>query len=316
MYKTLLLLTFFLLFSISGLDADKGKTYEAYHRQVIRVETSIVAEDYAQGLLLLEELFDAYDFVFLREFQIAAQLALQVKDEEKAYTYIRRGILAGWDLKSIKKNEFLTPLLHGADWELIENEYQDLKKQYESGLNQAIREQVKSMYSRDQKKALKALFRIGSKAQDRYAEKKFAPHSEIQMTKLNTILDAEGYPGERLIGNSFWMSTIVSHHNSISTDYNKKDSIYPELRPKLIDALSKGQMSPYEFANIDDWYRSVKYMRQEPSYGILDEPSASDLHVTDELRSLIFARPYKLRDELIENQEETGMNYYVSERWY
>ena len=78
-----------------------------------------------------------------------------------------------------------------------------------------------------------ALFRIGSKSQDNYAENKFAPHSEQQISELRDILLEIGYPGEKLIGNDYWVSTILSHHNSISQAYNKKDRLYPELKPQF-----------------------------------------------------------------------------------
>ena len=172
------------------------------------------------------------------------------------------------------------------------------------------------MYAKDQKKAMKALFKLSSKSQDKYAEHKFAPHSEQQMAEFSMILDTKGYPGEKLIGNSSWMSTILSHHNSISTNYNRADTLYLKLQPRLMDAIKNGQMSPYEYVAIDDWYRTVRYDRKEVTYGILDPPSASNLSKTNELREMIFVRPYELRDELVAIENKTGMDFYLSDRWY
>lgn len=129
------------------------------------------------------------------------------------------------------------------------------------------------MFLKDQWKAIGALFSFNDKAQDRYAEKKFAPQSERQIAEFSNIFKDYGYPGEKLIGNDFWMSTILSHHNSISQYYNKKDTIYPRLRPQLKDALKKGQISPFEFALIDDWYYSTKSEKKKPTYGILNAPT-------------------------------------------
>ena len=44
------------------------------------------------------------------------------------------------------------------------------------------------MFRRDQKKAMIALFRIGSKAQERYGTKVFGPHSKNQIFELIEIL--------------------------------------------------------------------------------------------------------------------------------
>jgi hypothetical protein len=83
-----------------------------------------------------------------------------------------------------------------------------------------------------------------------------------------------------------------------------------------MDAIKNGQMSPYEYVAIDDWYRTVRYDRKEVTYGILDPPSASNLSKTNELRGMIFVRPYELRDELVAIENKTGMDFYLSDRWY
>ena len=316
MAKILILFHFLSVFSSLVINAGEHQDYEFYHQQVIKAETLIASENYTEALLLYEQLFIDYDLIFLREYQIASQLAFYDGNMQKSLEYIKQGILSGWEIKSIKKNEYLTPLFKDEAWKSIKKEYPNLQAQYESKLNQNIREQVKKMYAKDQKKALKALLRLSSKSQDKYAENKFAPHSEQQMAEFSAILESNGYPGEKLIGNSTWMSTILSHHNSISTAYNVKDTIYPKLQPKLIEALKNGQMSPYEYVAIDDWYRTVRYDRKEVTYGILDPPSASNLSKTNELREKIFVRPYELRDELMAIEENTGMSLYLSDRWY
>ena len=105
---------------------------------------------------------------------------------------------------SINKNKDLKPLKEQVEWAKVIAKYDSLRKIYSSRLNFRLKEQVHEMFKKDQKKALGALFRIGQKAQDRYAENKFAPHSEEQLRLLDSILDQHGYPGEQLIGNSLF----------------------------------------------------------------------------------------------------------------
>ena len=310
------LIVILMVFLSFGIKSNTVDDYGAYHHKVIEAETFIATEAYDKALMLYEQLFADYEFVFLRECQVAAQLAYFNGQSKLAILYVRRGIRSGWELKSLKKNRLLSELLKDDLWKSLEREYPELRRQYESNLNQDLRKEVKSMFSKDQKKALKALFRFGSKAQVKYAENKFAPHSEEQMAMLSAILETHGYPGERLIGNNVWMSVILSHHNSISTRYNNRDTIYPELRPKIVQAIRDGQITPYEFATIDDWYRSTKYERKRASYGILDPPIDSLLWQTNTLRESIFARPYALRNSLVKIEEKTGMDFYMSDRWY
>jgi len=109
------------------------------------------------------------------------------------------------------------------------------------------------------------------------------------------------------------MSTILSHHNSISQDYNEKDTLYPGLRPKLKDALKKGQISPFELASIDVWYRLTKSNKDKPTYGILNAPTQEKLTQTNGLRKAVYLRPIEIRNELIEIQKKTGMDFYINE---
>ncbi|WP_394749209.1 hypothetical protein [Spongiimicrobium salis] len=309
-------LTLILFFFCTSVYADKPLDYNVYHKAVIEAEELIASENYKDALRIYDRLLGEYDFVFLREYQVATQLAFYLGDKEKAITYLQEGIRSGWTMKSIKNNNFLKPLRKEEDWKLVRKKYRNLRKQHTFTWNSEIRKQVKKMYSKDQRKALKALFKFGSKAKERYAERRFAPHSEKQIQEFSNILDAYGFPSERLIGNRYWMSTILSHHNSISTPYTKKDSSYPKLKPKLMVCLQNGQISPYEFAVIDDWYLSVKYNRKEPTYGILDRPTPAKLSKTNALREKINMRPYELRDALILIEKKIGVDLYLSDRWY
>jgi hypothetical protein len=288
-----------------------NQDYTQYHHQVIEAELLIVDQKYQEALLMYEEIFNAYDFVFLNEYQVATQLAVAINDHEKAIKYLQEGIDAGWTLKSIKKNEYLKNLQTGPEWKSIKQTYKAKYSEYEAGLNQVVRKKVKKMYAQDQWKAIGALFTFSSKRQDRYAEKKFAPHSVKQMDKLISILKESGYPGERLIGNNYWMSTVLSHHNSISQAYVEQDTLYQFVKPKLVDALKAGQMSPWEFALVDDWYRAVKSDRNEAGYGFLNQPTKEKLATVNQLRDQIGLRSVETRNGLIDIENLTGMNFYI-----
>ncbi len=297
--------------------SQKNDDYTLYHQKTIVAEKLIGQERFADALKFYDTLIGSHDYVFLRDFKIATQLALSVGQDKKAASYLRQAVLGGWKMKEIRKNKFLDPLQATDEFKHLSREYKSLRATYEASLDAGLRKRVKKMASSDQSKAFGALFTFSSTAQDRYAENKFAPHSEKQMAELKEILKVHGYPGERLIGNDFWMSTILSHHNSISKDYNFKDTIYPALKPRLVEALAKGMVSPFELALIDEWYRAVKSGRTDPAgYGILDPPSREALQRFDALRETVFLRPIELRNRLVEIQQKTGMNFYLpGEPW-
>jgi hypothetical protein len=291
--------------------SDDRQNYWKYHEQINKAENFICDEHFKKALDLYFDVFNTFDFVFLRDYKIAAQLALYLNDKENAFKIIRNGLAAGWDLKSLRRNNYLSKLQNEPEWESIEEAYPEIRKNYYERIDDSTRVNVHKMFKMDQRKAMGALLRLGDKTREKYAMKKFAPHSEIQLKKLIKILDDQGYPGEQLIGNNYWMSTILSHHNSISKKYVNKDTLYNFIKPKLIEAIEKGQISPYEFAIIDDWYIAVSSERTQAGYGFLNPPLTSTLSETNKLRQRIGLRTIDLRNELVDISNETGMNFYL-----
>ena len=313
----MLLLFIIVGFYPSAVLGQKNTDYFSYHQKTILAEKLIGQERFNDALRLYDTLIDTHDFVFLRDYKIATQLALSLGQNEKAIEYLRQAMLSGWKMKKIRRNKYLAPLQATDEFKRLSGEYNSLRDAYEASLDADLRKQVKKMASKDQSKAFGALFTFSSSAQDRYAENKFAPHSEQQMAELIEILQVHDYPGEQLIGNDYWMSTILSHHNSISQDYNSKDTLYPALKPRLIEALKRGMISPFELALVDEWYRAVKSGRSVPyGYGILDPPTHGALQGFNALRQTVYLRSIELRNLLVEVQEKTGMNFYLpGEPW-
>lgn len=299
------------ILTLKEFQVNQDPDYLKYHARISEVEILLSQEAFEDALIAYEGIFKIYDFVFLRDYKVAVQLALYLNDRKTAWDLLKTGIANGWELKDIKKNNFLKTLQEDPEWRAIEQSYSDLHGQYGAGIDSDLRDTVHRMFKRDQKKALGALFRIGNKAQENYGTKKFAPHSETQIFELIGILDKKGYPGEKLIGNDFWMSTILGHHNSISEDYSKKDTLYDFIKPKLIIAVEKGEMSPYEYAMVDDWQIAVSSGRTKPGYGFLMPPVDSTLMKTNQLRQEIGLRTIETRNKLVDVEKKTGMNFYL-----
>lgn len=311
-YRKIILIIVIFFGSISLLAARQHQDYMAYHRAVIGAEQLITQRKYQEALIAFESVFNAYDFIFLRDYKVAAQLALYTGNKGMAFNLIRSGISGGWTLNEIKKNKLLAPLQKDKEWKELSAQYDSLHKQYHNRLNLKLRAEVETMFNKDQKLAMANLFKIGRKAKERFLEKKFIPQSEAQMIRIQEILNEYGYPGEKLIGNWLWMWTIISHHNSISTEYVQHDTLYPSLRPRLLAAIRTGELSPYDFAVIEDWYITVKTDHKQVAYGYLGALTAADLPQANKLRSDIGMRSVETRNLLIDIQEETGMDFYLA----
>ncbi|MFY0689595.1 MAG: hypothetical protein JXQ90_20660 [Cyclobacteriaceae bacterium] len=292
------------------------ENYLNYHSKVILCEQLIAEGKSASAIDMFDSLFNQFDFLFLRDIKVATELSVYVNDYESSLKFIKLGIMAGWTLKSINKNDNLRPLTEHLEWVKILYVYDSLHSNYLSGLNFQVKEQAHEMFKKDQKKALGALIRIGQNAQIKYAENKFAPHSEKQLQMLDNLLYQYGYPGEQLIGNRLWVSVILSHHNSISPDYCSKDTLYEQLRPKLLEAMKQGEMSPYELAQIEDWRTAVLTGHELSSFGFIGKiPSIPELKMVNYNRAEIGLRSIELRNKLIDIEKSTGLNLYLPKGW-
>lgn len=220
----ILLATYFSLVSISFTTYGKG-SYIDYHKEIVNCEELIVKNKFAVAINKFDSLFTEFQFVFLRDIKVATQICAREKNINSGFRFIRLGISNGWALEDIMKSDELSLFHEDPEWEKVLSEYDSLYSQYSARLNIDISDQVIEMFKNDQKKALRALFRIGQKKRIKYAENKFAPHSEMQLAQFKLILDQYGYPGELLIGDNLLMSVILSHHNSISVNYNLKDTL-------------------------------------------------------------------------------------------
>ncbi len=309
---TLTLLGCFSIFNKSVAQEN----YLDYHSKVIECEQLIVEGKSTAAIEKYDSLFSQFDFLFLRDVKVATELSAYKKEHESALKFIRPGIKAGWTLKSINKNDKLKSLREHVAWKKILSEYDSLHQIYLSRLTIPVKGQVHEMFKKDQKKAFGALLRIGQKAQNKYAERKFAPHSEKQLAQLDSILNQHGYPGEQLIGNNLWTSVILCHHNSISVNYNSKDTLYQQLRPKLMRALKQGEISPYEFAQIEDWRTAGLSDHELTLFGFIGKiPGASELAMVNNNRAQIGLRSIELRNKLIDIEKSTGLNFYLPKGW-
>ena len=308
------LLTFIFSFLIQFIWAQEN--YLNYHQRVIESEILITSEKYPEAIEHLDQLFSDFSFAFLREIKLATELAAYENDLDHGFKFIRLGIQNGWSLKDIKKNKRFSLFLESEEWNHVISEFDSLHAVYESRIDNSYREKVQDMFKKDQKKALGALLKIGDKAQEKYNETKFGPHSEQQLKELDKILEDLGYPGEKLIGNNYWAATILSHHNSVSKKFINNDTLYLSLKPKLWAAFQRGELSQKEWAEFEDWKIAVLNDHGKSNFGFLGSiPNSEELEKVDKNRASIGMRSVALRNSLIDIETRTGMNLHLPKGW-
>lgn len=285
--------------------------YHKYHAEIIQAEELISLEKYKEALLQYENLFNQYDFIFLRDYKIAMQISFHIGEKEKGLDYLKKAFSNGLEWKNFKKQKFFEPHLSINDLKNLEIQYQDLHHQFLNRMDTTIKSKVESMIEKDQKIAYQAYIIEDEKEQEKFISENFPPHSEEQLKDLIEIIEKNGYPGEFLIGNDFWVSTILSHHNSQGTEYVRKDTLYDFIKPTLLQNLKKGYISPYEIALVEDWKYTVISDWNESPYGYLNPPNESNIAQINKTRKAIGIRSVELRNRLVDIEEKTGMSFYL-----
>jgi len=304
-------LSFVLILSTISTASSVRNNYSTYHAEVYQAEELIVQQSFVEALNIYRRLFKTYDFIFVRDYKVATQIAWQLGFESEAYKYLKLGIEGGWEMKSIKRNKFLKELRYQKEWTVIKRQYDSLRNVFNQNINQVMRAEVRKMSLRDQRKALAALFRIGPKSKDRFGENNFAPLNEKHLLRIMEIIKNDGFPGEKLIGYEPWGQGIISRHNSISQAYCKSDTLYPFLKPILISSINKGNLSPASFAWIDDWFITVESGWSKGSYGYVKQLKQNEISKSNEIREQIGLRKVETRNQLIDMQNKTQMDFYL-----
>lgn len=292
-------------------NSKRVTNYSNYHAKIIAAEEHISKEEYEKAITLYEETFENFDFIFLRDRQVLTQLYLFTGDMGKGLASIKKGITNGWELQDLKDHKILQDHLGDTEWQVIEEQYDDLHKQFLNRIDSNARKEVQLMFQKDQELAMTIALMEDESEQEEYVMERFPSHSESQLRKLIDHVETKGYSGEFLIGNNFWASTILSHHNSIAQDYVEKDTLYEFIKPKLTQSLKKGYLSPYEFALMEDWKKAVLTDGEESIYGYLKSPNESNIKEIDEARSEIGLRSIELRNKLIDIEEKTGIDLHL-----
>ena len=88
------------------------------------------------------------------------------------------------------------------------------------------------------------------------------------------------------------------------------------MRPSLLEALKRGEISPYELAQMEDWKAAGLTNHDSTSVGFIGKiQNEAALKNVNRNRSAIGLRSIELRNKLIDLEKLTGMNLYLLKGW-
>lgn len=230
-----------IIFTIGFLFSNQQLDYLEYHTEFSKIEELIIEEKFAEAELKIIELFEEHEVKFVKDYVIASQVSFLNKNRNLAIEYIFQSIKNGVKIECLKLIKLLNQELTATDWELIEQEYKELRKSYLKRINLSQYQEFHKRYQKEQ----------DSKRTEYY---KITVYSNFD--RIIELINKGEFPNEKSIGidnqrlaksisdcdlgNSKIIVTLLHYDYPISEIGEKK----------LIEAIKRGNLHPREFATI------------------------------------------------------------------
>lgn len=221
-----------------------------YYETINKAEIANLDKQFKKSDSLYQLAFGLVDKPFKDDYLLASINSEKLNDSQKTYEYLKGGISYGITLKRIKKE--LSKFKKSDKWKPLKKEYESIRNKYLNSLDLMLREELVEMVKKDQ--AVRHPI-FGS------AKKMNRTDNENYKRILEIIEQNKGeWPGRFTIGDgnkggkyAFGEITIMLHHFT-------KEQVNG-LKPILISAILKGDLSPYNVAYPLD-YKNSKHIGQ------------------------------------------------------
>lgn len=239
-----------------------GQNYIDYHKRRMVAEQAILDTNYEKAVAIYDSLFTEYDFVFARNCYTACQTAIEANNMEKAFLFMKKGVLQGLKITMIDQDSILVNLKKDTRWENFAQQYDSLRRIYIGKVNWQLRYKIDELNDLDQKWRDKHelhpwnfLWRPFIWAKWKKVTKK------IVLNKLTPLIDSLGFPGEKLIGiDESWMQCCKKKIDGTSASYSFVMLIHyfsipreASLNEKLYPEIAKGNITPEDYASLIDF---------------------------------------------------------------
>lgn len=248
-----------------------GQNYVDYHKRRIVAERAILDSNYEKAVAIYDSIFSEYEFVFARNCYTACQTAIEVGNMDKAFSFMKRGVLQGLKIDVIDQDSILIGLKKDFRWQEFNQEYDSLRRIYIGKVKWDLRYKTNQLYDLDQKWRDKHQLHPWNFLWKPFIWTKWQKVTKkIVLNELTPIIDSLGFPGEKLIGlDEKWMHykrrrdgvgtsfafMILVHYYSKPRDANLNEKLYSEIE--------KGNITPEQYASLIDfqakWGKGKQY---------------------------------------------------------
>ncbi|MCH7535836.1 MAG: hypothetical protein IH948_08880 [Bacteroidetes bacterium] len=182
MLKTLHILLLFPL-------ALNGQTnYFEYHSLINQAEEHFGNEQFDQALSIYDSAFQKFDYAYVKDYLIAAQISILTNSRTNTIQYLERAFESGYPCACIEKMPIFREYVNTDEWESLKSKENDFRKRYISNISVDLLIEFSKRYRNEQ---------------DTKSDSNQQPYQSYVVSNYNRIkylMDSLVFPSERIIG--------------------------------------------------------------------------------------------------------------------
>jgi uncharacterized protein YnzC (UPF0291/DUF896 family) len=254
-----------IIFSIFLTSYVFAQDYIDYQRIINRIDEDVLNKDYSTAIKRLDSLYENFDFIYARHCFKAIQICSVSQDTLRADKWLEKSFIQGVPIWMARTNELTKQALNYTTTQSTIESYDSLRTIYTTSINLEIRNIIDSLYVIDQQYTTKVndgfiLFR------NTYHGIRWLKNNKKQFAILNEIIDAYGYPDERLIGLprnledsiqqikhfNFWGPSLLESKTYIMLIHYYSNP-RADINDKLLKNIKLGYIPPYQYGTLNDF---------------------------------------------------------------
>jgi len=239
--------TLLLVYCLTFVSAPPDLDYFDYHQQMNEAFELLSEEDFSAARQKMERTFNQFDFVFAKDYLIAAQLFAKDKDYVNAIKYLEKALQGGCLLDCTQDIGVFNELKSLSVWNTLLTKEIELRKSYLKSIDINLLEEFSKRYQQEQEQKKTEYYQLT--VYDNFK-------------RIVEITEEKGFPGERLIGLDYEQLAPKCEdcdlgNSKVIVTFLHYDHPIAELGDSLfINAIRQGNLHPREFAAIYNYEKS------------------------------------------------------------
>jgi hypothetical protein len=251
-----------------------------YHESINKAEELLADERFELALQIYQSVFHEYDFVFAKDYFIAAQVSAFQGNDSLTYKLLKSAVKSGLKDTCIGGNQLFERFRQTPFWDTLRTNYPVWRKAYLKSIDMALISEFSKRYNLEQ---------------DFKRDPDYQYIVQQNFDRIKQLILADSFPGDQLVGLDDSKLTVKNNdcncgNSKVIVTLLHQPFAFSELEPLLIKAVERGDLHPREYATI--------YTREKRFVSVLYNNTDQ---LPDNFPIYYFNFPFDQKEENLEN---------------